>query len=141
LGNNLTFSHKNSLQIVAQQSALTAAATATVGACNTIENSYKVQSPTHHTFIPTGQKTLIQTLTTPTYVIQQHKISPAVPVTALKSISSTLAVEQSLATNLVNNLIVRSTPQNFNSPPLTVISTPDKVAVNTPVSSENTPIH
>jgi len=118
---------------VGQQSTLTAAA---IGACNKIENSYKVQSPTQHTFIPTGQKTIIQTLTTPTYVIQQHKIPPAVSATALKAISSTLAVEQSLTTNLVNNLVVRTTPQNY-SPPLTVIATPDKVVVNTTLPSNH----
>lgn len=105
--------------------------TSMIGTCNQIESSHAVQSQAHHTFVQAGQKTIIQAVTAPAYVIQQHKISPAVPSTALKAISSTLAVEQSLTSNLV----VRTISQN-DSPPLTLISTPKKNLFNSS-SSDN----
>ncbi|XP_070494211.1 MYND-type zinc finger-containing chromatin reader Zmynd8-like isoform X2 [Chironomus tepperi] len=116
---------QNPLSVVAQQSS-------TIGDCNKFENSHTIQNPAQHTFIQTGQKTIIQTITTPTYVIQQHKISPAVSSTALRAISSTLANEQSLTSNFV----VRAIPQN-DSPPLTLVSTTKKNMDNTPLSNDN----
>lgn len=102
------------------------------GTCNQNESSHTVQSPAHQTFVQAGQKTIIQAVTTPTYVIQQHKISPAVPSTALKTISSTLAVEQSLTSNLV----VRTISKN-ESPPL-FISTPKKILNSLPSDNFST---
>jgi hypothetical protein len=101
----------------------------TVGVSNQIDNSHLIQNQAQQAIIQTGQKTIIQNLSTPTYVIQQHKIPPVVSSTALKAISSTLAVEQSLTSNLV----VRTISQN-ESPPIT--SSP-KFVINAKLSSAN----